>query len=78
MNGLVRAKELPDSLGNPSATFHEHQWEAISTLVEQRARLLVVQRTGWGKSSLLYSHQAYERAGLWPYHHHFALTGVDA
>lgn len=26
------------------------QWEAISALVERRARLLVVQRTGWGKS----------------------------
>src|SRR5208282_3261916 len=26
------------------------QWEAIAALVQRRARLLVVQRTGWGKS----------------------------
>ena len=36
------------------AAFHEHQWEAISTLVEERGRLLVVQRTGWGKSSVYF------------------------
>lgn len=42
------------SLGNPEATFHEDQWEAISTLVEQRSRLLVVQRTGWGKSAVYF------------------------
>ena len=42
------------SLGYDTATFHEHQWEAISTLVEARARLLVVQRTGWGKSAVYF------------------------
>nr|MDJ0844749.1 ATP-dependent DNA helicase RecQ [Crocosphaera sp.] len=30
--------------------FREGQWEAISELVQNRSRLLVVQRTGWGKS----------------------------
>lgn len=30
--------------------FRDGQWEAIDALVRRRARLLVVQRTGWGKS----------------------------
>jgi len=38
------------ALNNPVAEFREGQWEAIETLVENQARLLVVQRTGWGKS----------------------------
>ena len=41
---------LRQALNNPTAQFREGQWEAISELVENRARLLVVQRTGWGKS----------------------------
>ncbi len=32
------------------AEFHPGQWEAIDSLVTRQARLLVVQRTGWGKS----------------------------
>lgn len=38
------------ALDDPSAGFRDQQWEAIERLVERRARLLVVQRTGWGKS----------------------------
>ena len=45
---------LRNSLGNKEASFHEHQWESISTLVEKRGRLLVVQRTGWGKSAVYF------------------------
>ncbi len=45
---------LRDSLGQADAQFHEHQWEAISTLVNDRGRLLVVQRTGWGKSAVYF------------------------
>ena len=41
---------LRTSLGDPTADFRDGQWEAIQTLVERRGRLLVVQRTGWGKS----------------------------
>lgn len=36
--------------GQPDATFRDGQEEAIQTLVEGYARLLVVQKTGWGKS----------------------------
>lgn len=45
---------LRSSLGDPGASFHEHQWESISTLVDDRKRLLVVQRTGWGKSAVYF------------------------
>ena len=45
---------LRASLRKPEATFHEHQWEAISQLVEDRNRVLVVQKTGWGKSAVYF------------------------
>lgn len=40
---------LRDSLGD-QASFRDGQWEAISSIVQHRQRLVVVQRTGWGKS----------------------------
>lgn len=45
---------LRKSLDDEEAFFHEHQWDSISTLVEDRGRLLVVQRTGWGKSAVYF------------------------
>ena len=36
--------------GHPTATFREGQEDAIRHIVEGRGRLLVVQKTGWGKS----------------------------
>ena len=36
--------------GNPNATFRDGQWEAIRHLADGNGRLLVVQKTGWGKS----------------------------
>ncbi len=41
---------LRQSLNAPTAKFRDGQWESISALVENKSRLLVVQRTGWGKS----------------------------
>jgi ATP-dependent DNA helicase RecQ len=43
-------RQLRKALGNADAEFRDGQFEAISALVERHARLLVVQRTGWGKS----------------------------
>lgn len=40
---------LQRMLSNTSATFREGQWEAIDAVVNQRRKLLVVQRTIWGK-----------------------------
>ena len=42
------------ALGDASAEFRDGQWEAIDALVNRRERLLVVQRTGWGKSSVYF------------------------
>lgn len=42
------------ALGDATAEFRDGQWEAIDALVNRRERLLVVQRTGWGKSSVYF------------------------
>jgi ATP-dependent DNA helicase RecQ len=34
----------------PAARFRDGQWEAIQAVAEDRSRVLVVQKTGWGKS----------------------------
>src|SRR6478672_7792598 len=47
-------QELLRRLAGPDATFREHQREAITDLVEDRARVLCVQRTGWGKSAVYF------------------------
>ena len=48
---LERGKKLlRQALNDSSAEFRNGQWEAIEQLVQNRARLLVVERTGWGKS----------------------------
>lgn len=41
---------LQNALNNTNAQFRDGQWSAISELLQNNARLLVVQRTGWGKS----------------------------
>ena len=51
---LVALSLLRTALNNPSASFRDGQWEAIDALVNQRKRLLVVERTGWGKSSVYF------------------------
>jgi ATP-dependent DNA helicase RecQ len=50
-NPEQRALEyLRISLDNPAARFRPGQWDAISKTVIDKSRLLLVQRTGWGKS----------------------------
>lgn len=47
----TRARELLRiGSGDPDAEFRSDQLEAIAHVVEGRGRLLVVQKTGWGKS----------------------------
>ena len=41
-------------VGSDAADFHDGQYEAIATLVDERRRALVVQRTGWGKSAVYF------------------------
>jgi len=45
---------LRRALAYPLADFHPGQWEAIDALVNRRDKLLVVQRTGWGKSMVYF------------------------
>ena len=49
--GKAQARQwLQEAVGNRQVDFRRGQWEAIDTIVNQRQRLLVVERTGWGKS----------------------------
>ena len=41
---------LKKVLNNPAAEFREGQWEAIDAVANHNKKLLLVQRTGWGKS----------------------------
>src|SRR4029453_18583383 len=46
----ARAHALLKQMLGGDAEFREGQWEAIDLVANLRQRLLVVQRTGWGKS----------------------------
>ena len=45
---------LQQAVGTPAARFRDGQWEAIDMLVSHKRRLLVVERTGWGKSMVYF------------------------
>lgn len=45
---------LKCALNNPHVSFREGQWEAIDSVVNQRKKVLVIQRTGWGKSAVYF------------------------
>jgi ATP-dependent DNA helicase RecQ len=49
-----RAGELLEVLAGPGASFRPHQLDAVRDLVDERARVLCVQRTGWGKSAVYF------------------------
>jgi ATP-dependent DNA helicase RecQ len=50
----TRAEQHLQALAGPDARFREHQLDAIRDLVDDRARVLCVQRTGWGKSAVYF------------------------
>lgn len=52
---------LRKATGNPRAEFREGQWEAIEHVVNSRGPLLVVERTGWGKSLVYFIATAINR-----------------
>ena len=60
MNSLVRYNSqhaqqlLRLGTGIPDAEFRDDQEEAIIHIVENRGRLLLVQKTGWGKSNVYF------------------------
>src|SRR5215207_11453627 len=49
-----RGAALLAELAGPDAAFRPDQLEAVRDLVEDRARVLCVQRTGWGKSAVYF------------------------
>ncbi|WP_241989446.1 RecQ family ATP-dependent DNA helicase [Halorubrum sp. SP9] len=51
----ARAQELLERSIGPDAEFRPQQWEAIDRLVNDNDRLLLVQRTGWGKSTVYFT-----------------------
>ncbi len=54
MNSKQRALDyLRTALDNSQASFRDGQWESIESLLNQK-RVLVVQRTGWGKSMVYF------------------------
>tara|TARA_R110001592_G_scaffold363263_1_gene682789 strand:- start:15635 stop:17734 length:2100 start_codon:yes stop_codon:yes gene_type:complete len=67
MNRDQAQQLLQTALANPSAEFRDGQWEAIDALVNQHQKLLVVQRTGWGKSSVYFiSTKIFRDRGMGP------------
>src|SRR6478735_603136 len=53
-NRAQAEKHLRALVGRDDATLYDDQWAAISALVEDKRRALVVQRTGWGKSAVYF------------------------
>ncbi|MCZ7554181.1 MAG: DEAD/DEAH box helicase [Anaerolineales bacterium] len=47
---FAKAEGLLRAMIGDQANFRPGQWEAIETIVSKKQRVLVVQRTGWGKS----------------------------
>jgi len=48
--------------GNPEATFRGDQWQVIHALATHRQSMLLVERTGWGKSAVYFVSTALLRA----------------
>ncbi len=62
----AQAQQLLRLIVNPAAEFRDGQWEAIDVLVNHRQKLLVVQRTGWGKSSVYFISTKISRPRMGP------------
>jgi ATP-dependent DNA helicase RecQ len=56
------AQQLLTRLAGPSAVLRDDQWTAIEALVAQRRKVVVVQRTGWGKSAVYWIAAGLRRA----------------
>ena len=54
MNKQEAQELLKTAINDTDAQFRAGQWEAIDALVNHRQKMLVVQRTGWGKSSVYF------------------------
>ncbi|WP_299562337.1 RecQ family ATP-dependent DNA helicase [uncultured Mycolicibacterium sp.] len=62
-----QAQALLERLAGPDARLRDDQWTAIEALVVHRRRVLMVQRTGWGKSAVYFiAAKLLRGAGLGP------------
>jgi ATP-dependent DNA helicase RecQ len=52
--GAHALQHLRLAMANARADFREGQWEAIDHIVNQRGKVLCIQRTGWGKSMVYF------------------------
>ncbi|VEH04498.1 ATP-dependent DNA helicase [Corynebacterium kutscheri] len=50
----AEANQWLQKIAGEGTSLHQEQWEAIDALVNQRQRMLVVQRTGWGKTAVYF------------------------
>lgn len=67
MNREQAERLLQIAVGNPDARFRVGQWEAIDALSNRKAKLLIVQRTGWGKSAVYFvATRIFRNAGRGP------------
>ena len=67
MNREQAEKLLQIAVGNSDARFRAGQWEAIDALSNRKAKLLLVQRTGWGKSAVYFvTTRIFRNAGRGP------------
>jgi ATP-dependent DNA helicase RecQ len=67
MNQSQAEQLLRQALADENANFRQGQWEAIDELVNHQRKLLVVQRTGWGESSVYFiSSRIFRDRGMGP------------
>ncbi len=50
----IKALYYLQAMLGANCQFREGQWEAIEAIVVRRERVLLVQRTGWGKSIIYF------------------------
>ena len=79
MNRQQAERLLQIAIGNSHARFRAGQWEAIDAVSNRRAKLLLVQRTGWGKSAVYFvATRIFPRRRSRPNHHRIAAARLDA
>ena len=67
MNRFEAQELLRTTLADPTVEFRDGQWEAIDMVVNQQEKLLLVQRTGWGKSAIYFiSAKIFRDRGMGP------------
>jgi ATP-dependent DNA helicase RecQ len=72
----ARIPTLLRTLAGPAAVPHPEQLTAIQAVVADRRRVLVVQRTGWGKSAVYFlATRLLRDAGAGPMHPLVLLSG---